>query len=626
MEEARSLNRLRVEARNVISTVKTEMLNDSEELELLARVISEYEDMTSPDLWNIIDSYDTVGAISRLELLLPGDIILTTGGNQISSGGNLSFEKEAAQGAHISDREADLVSEGEYVVRNYVPVMRGEETVAMLCGVVELGALPEEITFAPYGNKAAIYIIDAGTGNFLMDTWHNKPEGNIWQLGKREMAPGYDHEQLKQGMINGETGYVVFASETIGEYLYFYYEPIGINRWQLALSVPESVVFESAYFIRYILNIFLVSEGVCLVLYFFWMLHYVRRETSAKQRQLDTIQYIYDVEKLLFNAHEQSENVTTALSKVAEMTRAECVILWISGDCGVKDCYRWCRDGSRTPPDEAAEERFFRGLMRYFAGGTGELIARNAAELKQKLPGVETEKEKICLLSLIAVPVPEMSGGACGVLACFGVPGREMEPGLLRNVDFSFSMFCYNLRSYDMIRLQGEMDILSGLLNRNRYEKDLPVYKEKYKTSLACIYIDVNGLHELNNSRGHEAGDRLIRVVAAHICAAYGEEHTYRIGGDEFVAIAVDQDRKAVYDKCSEIEYNLRQKGIHISAGIQWEEQVDSVDTLIKAAEKKMYQAKRVFYQQAAHGRRNRERIDFDLDKGENDHEDEDSE
>ena len=88
----------------------------------------------------------------------------------------------------------------------------------------------------------------------------------------------------------------------------------------------------------------------------------------------------------------------------------------------------------------------------------------------------------------------------------------------------------------------------------------------------------------------------------------------------------MDQDRKAVYDKCSEIEYNLRQKGIHISAGIQWEEQVDSVDTLIKAAEKKMYQAKRVFYQQAAHGRRNRERIDFDLDKGENDHEDEDSE
>ena len=47
-----------------------------------------------------------------------------------------------------------------------------------------------------------------------------------------------------------------------------------------------------------------------------------------------------------------------------------------------------------------------------------------------------------------------------------------MTPELLRNVDFSFSMFCHNRQSYLTIREQGERDLLSGLYNRNRFEMD----------------------------------------------------------------------------------------------------------------------------------------------------------
>ena len=127
------------------------------------------------------------------------------------------------------------------------------------------------------------------------------------------MAPGYDHEQLKQGLIDGKTGYVVFVSRTVGEYLYFYYEPVGINNWRVALSVPESEVFADAQAAREIMNLFLIFEAVCFILYFLWMFRYVRRETNEKQRQLDTINYLYEVEKLLFNAHEKRENLFQAL-------------------------------------------------------------------------------------------------------------------------------------------------------------------------------------------------------------------------------------------------------------------------------------------------------------------------
>lgn len=96
-----------------------------------------------------------------------------------------------------------------------------------------------------------------------------------WQKGR--WARGYNHEQLKQGLIDGETGYVVFVSKTIGKYLYFYYEPLQINNWRIALSVSEDVVFARANVIREILNAFLLFEGLCFVLYFLWMFRYVRR-------------------------------------------------------------------------------------------------------------------------------------------------------------------------------------------------------------------------------------------------------------------------------------------------------------------------------------------------------------
>ena len=163
-------------------------------------------------------------------------------------------------------------------------------------GVVGLAGLPDALLNNPYGGQAAVYIIDGSTGDFLMDTWHNEM-GNIWDLGERPLAPGYNHAQLKQGLINGETGYVVFVSQTINRYLYFCYEPIGINNWRIALSVPEEVVFASADNIRYVLNWFLALEILLFVLYFVVMFSYNFRKVKQKQREIDTISYIYEVER-----------------------------------------------------------------------------------------------------------------------------------------------------------------------------------------------------------------------------------------------------------------------------------------------------------------------------------------
>ena len=179
----------------------------------------------------------------------------------------------------------------------------------------------------------------------------------------------------------------------------------------------------------------------------------------------------------------------------------------------------------------------------------------------------------------------------------------------LKSVSFSFSMFFHNLFLYNTLKEQSEKDSLTGLQNRNRYERDLQKLRQIYRHSLSCIYVDVNGLHELNNTEGHEAGDRMLCAVANQLLKCFGEQHTYRIGGDEFLVFSPDIEKEEVERLCRELTDTLEREKIHVSVGVEWITGDFSITDLIKTAEKKMYAAKRAFYTDNAEDHRQQRRI-----------------
>ncbi len=598
-EEKACFERLYEEADNLAGEIEMYVRSDREELELLASVIAEYDGVDSPELWELLNSYDAVGMMSRIELLIPGDQVLIKG-KAVDAHGLLSFEKEASMGAHITDREQDILDENNYIVRHYVPVVKDGKTVAMLYGVIELGELPEEVNMNPYSGKGAMYIIDGKTGDFLVDTWHHEEGGNMWKLGQREMAPGYDPEQLKKGIAEGDSRYVVFVSKTVGEYLYFYYEPMEINEWRIAVSVPESVVFASASEIRKILNVFLLIELVCFVVYFLWMVHYTRRITDEKQRRLETLNYIYDVEKLLFNAHEKKENIHAALEKIGNAIPAEKAGFWILDEIYDENVFLWEKKGEENGSREICDQKCIYWLLDYFRKGNEEFEACEERALKKVFAGTR----RMGIVNLMAVPVEDIEGNICGILAVFNMAVDHAPAALLKNLKFSFSMFCRNLKKYAEIKEQSDRDVLTGLYNRNRYERDRTQLWQAYQGPLTCIYIDVNGLHEMNNSEGHDKGDAMLKAVAKGIMEYFQTEYIYRTGGDEFIILSSGIDDKEAAKESEKLAASLRQEGYHISIGIEYEEKVSVMSGLIKKAEEKMYEEKRRFYEQEAHDRR----------------------
>ncbi|MBR5337828.1 MAG: GGDEF domain-containing protein [Lachnospiraceae bacterium] len=148
-------------------------------------------------------------------------------------------------------------------------------------------------------------------------------------------------------------------------------------------------------------------------------------------------------------------------------------------------------------------------------------------------------------------------------------------------------------------------DTLTKLKNRYYYERQLEVYADMDYESITCIYIDVNGLHEVNNEKGHEAGDDMLRRVALYISKIWGDENSYRIGGDEFVVFVFDKEKEDITGDVEGFGKALSTYGYSASVGYaRGTGKVDDIQDLIRDAETEMYKAKKDHYKGARDRRR----------------------
>lgn len=94
-------------------------------------------------------------------------------------------------------------------------------------------------------------------------------------------------------------------------------------------------------------------------------------------------------------------------------------------------------------------------------------------------------------------------------------------------------------RELEELRVRAERDPLTGILNRNEAEKRIRAVLEKETKDAtgAFFFIDLDNLKQINDSRGHQAGDAALRGIARAISATLGEAGIIgRLGGDELMA------------------------------------------------------------------------------------------
>ncbi|MBQ7503670.1 diguanylate cyclase [bacterium] len=145
-------------------------------------------------------------------------------------------------------------------------------------------------------------------------------------------------------------------------------------------------------------------------------------------------------------------------------------------------------------------------------------------------------------------------------------------------------------------------DAMTGVKNKTAYYARMEKLDAEIQdgfTEFAMAVFDLNGLKEINDSLGHEAGDRYIKKACKIICSKFKHSPVYRMGGDEFVAILEGEDFERREELLSafekQMDANLKQGKVSIASGYSSFDpaQDKSYHTVMKRADNNMYQRKR---------------------------------
>lgn len=142
------------------------------------------------------------------------------------------------------------------------------------------------------------------------------------------------------------------------------------------------------------------------------------------------------------------------------------------------------------------------------------------------------------------------------------------------------------------------LDQLTQMNNRNAYELEYDTIPGKAKRLLACVYIDVNGLHTLNNTKGHSYGDEMLKYVSDQIVQHFGSQLSYRIGGDEFIVFVPEPNEWEISQKIKEIRKDVEARDYHIAVGISFDSPRNiNMENFVRQAEVAMYHDKDSYYE-----------------------------
>jgi diguanylate cyclase (GGDEF)-like protein len=209
-----------------------------------------------------------------------------------------------------------------------------------------------------------------------------------------------------------------------------------------------------------------------------------------------------------------------------------------------------------------------------------------------------------------ALAVPMTSGDELkGALSVGWTQPRRIEPDDVRTLEAIADLAtvaCSNAETYEEVQQAARTDALTGLLNHGAMQVRLReeiARAQRDGAALSCVILDLDDFKRVNDSRGHQAGDELLRGVADLLRAELRPyDQVARYGGDEFVLLLPGSDEA---DACQVAERvrdavaaetepgsRLELAGACSLGVAQWHEPLDA-SALLERADRALMLAKR---------------------------------
>lgn len=603
-EEEECFNRLENASETMVQSIKNRVNDDLNYLRLIGKDFSNEDHLpTYEEYKDRLSTFEDVSLFERVDLLMKNNTLYTMHDEvqQIYTNEFLVLNSTA----EYMDRVHTDTLTNKRSVNYYVPIQQNETVIAYLVGVFQCDTMDDQFYTKILNGKTHNSIIDTTDGQVVMDNQDLNIDNIASDTDFKLLLPKKNVLKKIHSLKSG-----AFASEKNGEKKYFVYKPVGVCNWELLVMVNEEDAFANVLTLKNNYMIMVICEILILLLYCGFYITKVRR-ISKKSNELNedlnvSNTLIQCVRKLSNDLYKES-TIDEILQIICEFYQAErCYVLDLDmdnkkvngifeygkrhDDIHIENMVRLCLEHMDLV------NQFFENQKSYYIEDVTHEIPYTspiyASFMQQKIH------------SIIVVPFMDHKQ-IKGVFAVDNPKQNYYQKDFLESLCFFIKTAMEREKEKTKLKNLSYVDSLTYAQNRNHFNEYIEQNRNKELHSLGVIYLDLNGLKEINDKMGHIAGDTLI-ISASYALQEIFLDNSYRVGGDEFVCIEQDVSELLFFDQYAKLLKRMKELEISVATGCVWKETCPNLSETLQEADQKMYEDKKRYYSLAENDRRRR--------------------
>lgn len=603
-EEEECFNRLENASETMVQSIKNSVNDDLNYLRLIGKDFSNEDHLpTYEEYKDRLSTFEDVSLFERVDLLMKNNTLYTMH-DEVQQIYTNEFLVLNSTSEYMDRVHTDTLT-NKRSVNYYVPIQQNETVIAYLVGVFQCDTMDDQFYTKILNGKTHNSIIDTTDGQVVMDNQDLNIDNIASDTDFKLLLPKKNVLKQIHSLKSG-----AFASEKNGEKKYFVYKPVGVCNWELLVMVNEEDAFANVLTLKNNYMIMVICEILILLLYCGFYITKVRR-ISKKSNELNedlnvSNTLIQCVRKLSNDLYKES-TIDEILQIICEFYQAErCYVLDLDmdnkkvngifeygkrhDDIHIENMVRLCLGHTDLI------NQFFENQKSYYIEDVTHEIPYTspiyASFMQQKIH------------SIIVVPFMDHKQ-IKGVFAVDNPKQNYYQKDFLESLCFFIKTAMEREKEKTKLKNLSYVDSLTYAQNRNHFNEYLEQNRNKELHSLGVIYLDLNGLKEINDKMGHIAGDTLI-ISASYALQEIFLDNSYRVGGDEFVVIEQDVSELLFFDQYAKLLKRMKELEISVATGCVWKETCPNLSETLQEADQKMYEDKKRYYSLAENDRRRR--------------------